>query len=104
MERGRESAPPKQASHSKRGLVELYLALPPDLVGDFFPGGGDGVSRLLSRLVLAVDTFHQFVLGDRIVLEDAGDARLDCGVGVIVAVEVRAQIVLDESAVVARRL
>src|SRR5690349_6894897 len=65
----------RPALHAERGLVELDLAFASDLVGDLLPGGGDGVGGFLRRLVLAVDALDQLVLGNRVVLEDAGDAR-----------------------------
>ena len=58
---------------TKRRLVELDLLVAADLVGDLLPGGGNGISGFLSRPVLTRKALGQFVLGDRIVLEDTGD-------------------------------
>ena len=88
-------------SHAQRGLVERDLAVAADLVGDLFPGGGDGIGGFLGRFVLPCVALGQFVLGDRVVLEDAGDTGFDGGVGVVVAVRVRAEVVFDKGAVVA---
>ena len=96
----RAAVPERQADAEAR-LVEGDLLVAADLVGDLLPGGGDGVGAFLGRGVLAGVDLGELVLGDRVVLEDAGDAGLDRGVRVVVAVEVRAEVVLDVGAVVA---
>src|SRR3954452_9489787 len=85
-------APPDkgQALHAERGLVELDLVVAADLVGDLLPGGCDGVGALL-RIRLAGEDLGQLVLGDGVVLEDAGDARLDRGIFMVIRVAVGEQ-------------
>ena len=87
-------------SETQAGLVQRDLAFAADLVGDLFPGGGDVVGAVLGRELAGVD-LGQFVLGDRVVLEDTGDAGLDCRVGVVVAVGLGGKVVLDERLVIA---
>ena len=73
------------------------------MVGNLLPGRGDCVGCFLSRAVLAGITLGQFILCNRVVLEDARDAGLDCCVRMVVTVCVRAEIVFDISPVVASR-
>ena len=88
--------------HAERGLVELDLVFAADLVGQLLPGRGDVVGAFLGRL-LAGEDLGQLVLGDAVVLEDAGDARLDRRVRMVVGVELRVQVGGDDSPCRSRR-
>src|SRR4051794_12899816 len=82
---------PQGSGHAKAGLVKLDLAVAADLVGDLLPSGGNRIRSLLGRLVLAVHSFYELILCNRIVLEDPRNAGLDGGVRVVIAVEVRTE-------------
>src|SRR3954451_19415814 len=88
--------------HAERGLVELDLVVTADLVGQFLPGGCDGVGAFLG-LHLAGESVGQNVLGGAVVLEDAGDTRLDRRVRMVVTVGFRLEVRGDERLVVAGR-
>ena len=86
--RCRRTAEARRELHAERGLVELDLVVAADLVGELLPGRRDGVGAVL-RVDLAGEDLGQLVLGDAVVLEDAGDARLDRRVRVVVGVRLR---------------
>ncbi len=79
---------------AERRLVERNLLLATELVSQLFPCGGDIVGTRL-RVVLAGEDFRKFVLCDAVVLEDAGNARLDRPVRVILGAELRVQVGCD---------
>src|SRR5688500_12059128 len=81
-------------SQPQRGLVELDLAFSTDLVGDLLPASRDVIGDLLGGRS-ASEAPDQLVLGTRVVLEDARDARLVGGVRVVVAVGVGREVVVD---------
>src|SRR3984893_16927500 len=87
--------------HAERRLVECDLFLATDLVGQLFPRRGDVVGAGL-RVVLAGEDFGQLVFRDTVLLENAGNARLNRTVRVIVGAELRVQIRRDVVLVVAR--
>src|SRR5229473_4388138 len=88
--------------HAERSLVERDLLLPTDLVGQVFPRRGDVVGAGL-RVVPACEDLGQLVLRDAVVLENAGNARLDRTVRMIIGAELRVQVRRDVFFVVARR-
>src|ERR1700756_4875459 len=90
-----------EALHAKRGLVERDLLLTTQLVGQLLPRGCNVVGAGL-RIELAGEDFCQLVLGDAVVLEDAGNARLDGTVRMIVGAELRVEIGRDVFPVIAR--
>src|ERR1700733_3258171 len=71
--------------------IVLDLVLPPKLVGKFVPSCGDVVGALLCGL-LAGERLLQLVFRDRVVLEDARDARLDRRIRVIVRRRLRVHV------------
>src|SRR6266436_9438400 len=79
---------------AQRRLVERDLVGPPEPVGDGFPGLRNVVGTGLG-VEPAGKHLRQLVLGDAVVLEDAGDARLDRAVRVIVGTELRLQVRAD---------
>ena len=59
-----------------RDAIVLDLIFSPELVGQFVPRRRDVVGALL-RCLLAGERLLKLVLGDAVILEDPGDARLD---------------------------
>src|SRR5256886_2388920 len=88
--------------HAERRLVERDLFLATDLVGQLFPRRGDVVGAGL-RVVLAGEDLGQLVFRYAVVLENAGNARLDRTVWVTIGAELRVQIRRDVLLVVACR-
>src|SRR5215471_11205153 len=91
---GRRRPTEGETLHAERGLVERDLLVAAELVGQLLPGRRDIVGALLRR-GLAGEGLRQLVLGEAVILEDAGDARLDRPVRVVVGVELRVEIVGD---------
>src|SRR5690348_2789234 len=73
---GRRRPAEGETLHAERGLVERDLLVAAELVGQLLPGRRDIVGALLRR-GLAGEGLRQLVLGQAVILEDAGDARLD---------------------------
>src|SRR5688500_10384994 len=94
---GASSTPPAEEHrplaglHAERRLVELDLLVAADLVGELLPSRRGIVGAGL-RVILAGEGLLQLVLGDAIIFEDAGDARLDGRVRMVVAVLVGVQV------------
>src|SRR6266702_169084 len=88
--------------HAERSLVERDLLLAPDLVSQLFARRRDIIGAGL-RVVAAGEDLGQLVFRDAVVLEDAGNARLDRTVRMVVGPELRVQIGRDVVLVVARR-
>src|SRR5215475_5087733 len=76
---------------AERGLVERDLLLAAELVGQLFPRGCDVVGAGL-RVGLTGEDLGQFVFRDAVILEDAGNARLDRTIRMIVGAELRVEI------------
>jgi hypothetical protein len=76
---------------SERGLVERDLALTADLVGDTLPLRRNTVGAGL-RLGPAGEDLRQLVFGHAVILEDAGNARLDGRVRVVVGIAFRFEV------------
>src|SRR5215468_2051871 len=85
---------------AERRLVERDLLLTADLVGKLLPRRRDAVGAGLRTDLAGID-LRQLVLGDAVVLEDAGDARLDRAVRVVVGIGLGVQVRRDERLVVA---
>ena len=61
----------KPSGEAHRDAIVLHLVVPAELVGQLVPGCRDVVGALLCGL-LARERLLQFILGDAVVLEDAG--------------------------------
>ena len=77
--------PLPQLSHPQTCLIQRNLAVAADLVGDLFPGRRNRIGGFLRRFVGAGIALGQFILGNRVLLEDARNARLDRRIGVVMA-------------------
>src|SRR5260370_23989415 len=87
--------------HAERRLVERDLLLATDLVGQLFPCRGDGVGAGL-RVGPAGEDLGQLIFRYAVILENAGNARLDRTVRMIIGAELGVQIRGDVVLVVAR--
>src|ERR1700722_894788 len=81
-------------SESHCDPIVLDLAFPAELVGQFVPGRRD-IVRALLRGLLAGEDLLQFVLGDAVILESAGNSRLDRRVRVIIRGRLRIHVGTD---------
>src|SRR5258708_7984885 len=88
--------------HVERRRVERDLLLATDLVGELLPCRGDGVGAGL-RVGPAGEDLGQLIFRYAVILENAGNARLDRTVRMIIGAELRVQIRGDVVLVVARR-
>src|SRR6476620_4016022 len=76
---------------AKRCLVELDLVVASDAVGDLLPGGGNVVGAVLRGFIARIG-FRQLIFSGAVILEDARNARLDHGVGMVVGISLRLEI------------
>src|SRR5438552_10961056 len=86
---------------AERGLVEFDLTITTDLIGDLLPRSRDCIGTRLCRGAARID-LGELVFRDTVILEDAGNTRLDRRAGMMVGLGFRFQIGRDEGLVIAR--
>src|SRR4051812_29278499 len=87
------------ASKAKRGFVECDLIVAADLVRDLLPGLRDRVRTFL-RGHLARKDLGKLILRDAVILENAGNARFDRRVRVIVGIRLGSKVIRDERLII----